>query len=156
MVLSAIMHAKILNYGVHTMKKDIAGKEFSLTFTVLPEMSASLAGQQIHPVCSTVTMVYFAEVASRKLIEPFFESDDQAIGGGISLQHKAMAAIGEEVEITARITSFEKNIIICDIHACIKGTDIILCNGTQTQILLKKDSINTLIDQAYSRINHKE
>ena len=69
------------------MKKDILGKEYSMTFTVTSEMTATLDGIPIHPVCSTVTMVYYAEVVSRKVIEPYFEVGDQAIGGGISLQH---------------------------------------------------------------------
>ena len=133
------------------MKKDIIGQEYSLVFTVTPDMAAILDSITIHPVCSTVTMVYYAEVAARKVIELFFEQDDQAIGGGISLHHIAMAAIGEVVEMKARILSFDGKVLICSFEARVQGTDIILCNGNQTQIVLKQRIVDDLIEQAYHR-----
>lgn len=135
------------------MKKDIIGQEYSLTFTVTSEMSAILDGVTIHPVCSTVTMVYYAEVVSRKVIEPYFETGDQAIGGGISLQHLHIAAIGEEVEIRAIITDFNEKVLICSIEARIQGTEIMLCKGTQTQIVLPQIKVDALIEKAYARLS---
>lgn len=134
------------------MKKDIIGQEYSMTFTVTTEMAATLDGVTIHPVCSTVTMVYFAEVVSRKVIEPFFEIGDQAIGGGISLQHLHMAAIGEHIEIRAIITDFNEKVLICAIEARVQGTDIMLCKGTQTQIVLLQTKVDDLIQKAYARV----
>ena len=137
------------------MKKNIIGQEYSLIFTVTQEMGATLDGVSIHPICSTVTMVYFAEVVARKVIEPLFEIGDQAIGGGISLQHLQMAAIGEQVEIRAIITDFDEKVLICSIEARIHETDIILCKGTQTQIILPQIKVDSLIQKAYARLSSK-
>ncbi|MFM8455647.1 MAG: thioesterase family protein [Ignavibacteria bacterium] len=135
------------------MKKDIIGLEYTLVFTVTPEMAAILDSITIHPVCSTVTMVYFAEVAARKVIEPLFEHSDQAIGGGITLYHRQMAAIGESVAMKARIHSFDGKVLLCEFEATVHTTDIILCNGTQTQILLDQSTVDDLIHKAYQRIS---
>lgn len=135
------------------MKKDILGKEYAMTFTVTPEMSAILDGIQIHSVCSTVTMVYYAEVVARKVIEPLFESGDQAIGGGISLEHLNMASIGEIVEIRAIITDFDGKVLICSIEARIQDTDIQLIKGTQTQIVLPQKRVDQLILKAHERLS---
>lgn len=97
-------------------------------------------------------MVYYAELAARKVIEPFFEIGDQAIGGGINLKHTAMAALGEEIEVNARIVSFEGCVLICEIESTVNDGEIILCKGTQTQIVLQQGNINELIEKAYLRL----
>jgi predicted thioesterase len=75
-------------------------------------MTAILDNKQIHPVYSTFWLVYHAELASRKAIEPYFETDDQAIGAGISVQHISMASIGETVEITAIVKEYNGSKIL--------------------------------------------
>ncbi len=135
------------------MKKDIIGQEYSLAFTVQSDMTATLDGTEIHPVCSTVTMVYYAELAARKVIEPFFDTGDQAIGGGINLKHTGMAALGEEIEINARIVSFDGRILICEIESTVNNGEFILCKGTQTQLILQQEIINGLIKKAYARLH---
>ncbi|MFN4916573.1 MAG: thioesterase family protein [Ignavibacteria bacterium] len=135
------------------MKKDIIGKEYSLTFTVQSDMTATLDGTEIHPVCSTVTMVYYAELAARKAIEPFFETGDQAIGGGINLKHTGMAALGENIEVNARIISFDGRILVCEIESTVNNGEIILCKGTQTQVVLQQEIITGLIEKAYARLH---
>lgn len=135
------------------MKKDIIGKEYSLSFTVQSEMTATLDGTEIHPVCSTVTMVYYAELAARKVIEPFFETGDQAIGGGINLKHTGMAALGENIEVNARIISFDGRILVCEIESTVNNGEIILCKGTQTQVVLQQEIITGLIEKAYARLH---
>lgn len=135
------------------MKKDIIGQEYSLAFTVQSDMTATLDGTEIHPVCSTVTMVYYAELAARKVIEPFFDTGDQAIGGGINLKHTGMAALGEEIEINARIISFDGRILVCEIESTANNGEFILCKGTQTQLILQQEIINGLIKKAYARLH---
>ena len=135
------------------MKKDIIGKEYSLTFTVQSDMTATLDGTEIHSVCSTVTMVYYAELAARKAIEPFFETGDQAIGGGINLKHTGMAALGENIEVNARIISFDGRILVCEIESTVNNGEIILCKGTQTQVVLQQEIITGLIEKAYARLH---
>jgi len=96
--------------------------------------------------------VYYAELAARKVIEPLFDTGDQAIGGGINLKHTGMAALGEVVEVNARIVSFDGRVLICEIESTVNHGAIILCKGTQTQLVLQQEIINELIDKAYTRL----
>lgn len=137
------------------MKMEVIGKAYTVHFDIDPSMTANLDDIEIHSVCSTVTMTYFAELAARKAIEPHFEANENAIGGGINLQHINMAGIGEKVSMTATITSFDGKILICDIEARLSGSDIILCKGRQTQIVLNQHIIDGLISRVYNRITSK-
>jgi predicted thioesterase len=114
-------------------------------------MTAILDNKQIHPVYSTFWLVYHAELASRKAIEPYFETDDQAIGAGISVQHISMASIGETVEITAIVKEYNGSKILSEFIATIPKHNIIIAKGEQTQILMKQADINKRITLAYSR-----
>ncbi|NBO70719.1 MAG: hypothetical protein EBU66_06675 [Bacteroidetes bacterium] len=134
------------------MKTDLIGKAFSTQFIVDPTMAAILDDKQIHPVCSTVTMVYYAELASRKVIEPYFEEHENAIGGGIALQHIDMAAIGEIIEMKAEIVSFDGKTLLCEFEGRLKKDHTILCKGNMTQYVLKQEIITELIEKSYKRI----
>lgn len=53
------------------MRPNIINTQFTLSIAITEEMTAILDNQQIHPVYSTFWLVYHAELASRKAIEPF-------------------------------------------------------------------------------------
>lgn len=133
------------------MRPNIINAQFTLSISVTEEMTAILDNQQIHPVYSTFWLVYHAELASRKAIEPYFESEDQAIGAGISVQHIAMASIGETVEITAIIKEYNGSKILSEFIAMIPKHTVIIAKGQQTQIVMKQADINKRIILACSR-----
>jgi fluoroacetyl-CoA thioesterase len=133
------------------MRPNILNAQFTLSICITEEMTAILDNKQIHPVYSTFWLVYHAELASRKAIEPYFETDDQAIGAGISIQHISMASIGETVEITAIIKEYNGSKILSEFIAVIPKHNIIIAKGEQTQILMKQADIDKRISLAYSR-----
>jgi predicted thioesterase len=133
------------------MRPNIINAQFTLSICITEEMTAILDNKQIHPVYSTFWLVYHAELASRKAIEPYFETDDQAIGAGISVQHISMASIGETVEITAIVKEYNGSKILSEFIAAIPKHNIIIAKGEQTQILMKQSDINKRITLAYSR-----
>jgi len=133
------------------MRPNILNAQFTLSICITEEMTAILDNKQIHPVYSTFWLVYHAELASRKAIEPYFETDDQAIGAGISVQHISMASIGETVEITAIIKEYNGSKILSEFIAVIPKHNIIIAKGEQTQILMKQADIDKRISLAYSR-----
>lgn len=133
------------------MRPNILNAQFTLSICITEEMTAILDNKQIHPVYSTFWLVYHAELASRKAIEPYFETDDQAIGAGISIQHISMASIGEKVEITAIIKEYNGSKILSEFIAVIPKHNIIIAKGEQTQILMKQADIDKRISLAYSR-----
>jgi predicted thioesterase len=140
-----------MNYGVDSMQKDIIGRYYIEEFTVDASMTAVLGNVEIHPVCSTVTMVYYAELASRRVIEPLFTEGENAIGAGISLEHVGMAAIGDSIEMKATINSFDGKLLVCDITARLKVSNKLLCKGTQAQVVLSQNIISEMIEKAYSQ-----
>lgn len=133
------------------MRPNIINAQYTMSICITEEMTAILDNKQIHPVYSTFWLVYHAELASRKAIEPYFETDDQAIGAGISVQHISMASIGETVEITAIIKEYNGSKILSEFIAVIPKHNIIIAKGEQTQILMKQADIDKRISLAYSR-----
>jgi fluoroacetyl-CoA thioesterase len=133
-----------------SMKPEVKSGVGIVEVIVGEEHTAVLDGRQIHPVFSTFWLAYFAEVAARRAIEPYFESGENAIGGELSLRHTAMAAVGERVTVRAEVARVSGRKIICEITAT--ASDVIIAAGSQTQIVLQQPAINALIREAYSRV----
>ncbi len=146
----AIFRSDLSYINVVTMHSDVAKAKHTLTFTVTKEMTACLDGVEIHPVLSTVTTAYYMEVAARKVIEPFFEPGENAIGAGITIEHKSMAAIGAKVTCVARTTEFDGKRIVCNV-ATYQG-DAVLAEGEMVQIVLSQSRVSRLIEEARQRI----
>lgn len=130
------------------MRAEVETSVAHIDIVVTPEMVARLGDEVLHPVYSTFWLCYHAEVAARRAIEPYFEGDDNACGTALSISHKAMAAVGASVRITARVTSVIGNRITCDIEARINGTDVILASGQQQQAVLPKTRLAQLAASA--------
>jgi predicted thioesterase len=64
-----------------------------------------------------------------------------------------MAALGEVIEVNARIVFFDGRVLICEIESTINNGEIILCKGTQTQLVLQQEIINELIEKTYARLH---
>ncbi len=108
----------------------------TVTFSVDKSHAAAFEGRVIHNVLSAVHLVYYAELAARNLITPYLQEEEDAAGGGICLNHIAPTKIGDIVRVTAILSGIDGKKLICRIEgANSKGS---ICNGTQTQILIKK------------------
>lgn len=130
------MHEKMLS-GTATVE-----------FTVNADMTARLEGIEIHRVCSTFWMVYYAEVAARKAIEPFFDSNEDAVGAGICLTHRAMAAVGAIIVVSARVLSIEGHLVTCTIEARSKNTNTLLAEGIQNQVVMRTEIVQSKVANA--------
>lgn len=131
------------------MKPGIETAMAHIDIVVTDEMVARLDDRILHPVYSTFWLGYHAEVAARRAIEPFFDDGENACGTGLSLVHKAMAAVGAHVRLEARVTSVTSNRIVCTIVARINGTDICLATGTQEQAVLPTERLARLAEAAH-------
>jgi predicted thioesterase len=103
---------------------------------VTPAMTATLDERPIHPVYSTFWLAYHAEVAARRAIEPYFEPGDNAVGVSVSIDHVAMAAVGANVRITARVTDVRGRYVGCTIEAVVMPSETVIATGSQGQVLL--------------------
>jgi fluoroacetyl-CoA thioesterase len=80
------------------------GEEARLEVTVGHEMLVDILGRRIHPVYATAWMVKHMEDAGRLLVEPHLRPGEDATGYSISVTHERPAAVGERLEVVARVT----------------------------------------------------
>jgi len=80
-------------------------------------MTADFEGKRIHDVLSTFHLVYYAELAVRKMIEPFLEDGEEAVGFEINLKHLRPAKIGDRAEVTATLIKKDGKKLVCEIEA---------------------------------------
>jgi fluoroacetyl-CoA thioesterase len=71
----------------------------------------------VHPVYSTWMMAKHMEEASRKVILPFLEDDEEAVGHAIDIVHLAPTAVGDPVRVRAVLDRIENRRIHCTLEA---------------------------------------
>ena len=133
------------------MKPGIESAAGLITFVVTSDMTAQLDGREIHPVYGTFWAGYHSEVAARRAIEPYFEEGENAVGSALSINHKAMAAVGTSIEVIAQVTSISGNRIICSVQIRTCETNTLLAEGTQEQVVLLDAKLRELVARAYTR-----
>jgi predicted thioesterase len=71
----------------------------------------------VHPVYATWMMAKHMEEASRKVILPFLEEDEDAVGHAIDIVHLAPTAVGERVRIRATLARVDGRRVYCTLEA---------------------------------------
>lgn len=71
----------------------------------------------VHPVYATWMMAKHMEEASRKVILPFLEPDEDAVGHAIDVVHLAPTAVGERVRIRATLERVDGRRLYCTLEA---------------------------------------
>jgi fluoroacetyl-CoA thioesterase len=118
----------------------VVGDRRTVEFVVDETMVAAFEGKVIHKVLSTFYLVYYSELAARKLIEPFLDDGEEAAGTEVCVKHVAPTGIGERVVVTAALNRLENRTIVCDISATNSKGQIL--TGRQTQVLVGKGSLD--------------
>jgi predicted thioesterase len=77
------------------------------------------------------------ELASRKLILPFLESGEDAVGHAVSVTHLAPAGVGATVIARARLERLDGRQIICAVEA--HAGEVRIGEGTTVQVVLPAD-----------------
>lgn len=130
------------------MQSAVAASVGEVSFVVKPEMTAVLDGKEIHQVCSTFWMVYYAEVAARRAIEPFFDPGENAVGALIELRHKAMAGVGAHVLVRAVVSEVDGKRIRCNVSAVAINTNTLLAEGIQDQVVMRTEVLASKVAAA--------
>lgn len=112
---------------------------------VTDDMVATLGGAKIHPVLATIRMIEWMEWAGRKLILPYLDDDEDAVGYRIDVVHQSPTAVGEEFSATAELVGVEGNRIITKVSAKNQRGEI--GQGTFIQVLLPKSHLQAMIDR---------
>ena len=128
-----------------------AGAEATVQITVTPEMVATFEELgSVHPLYSTWSMVRHMELASRKIILPYLEPGEDAVGYSVSVTHLAPTGIGERVTVRARLAEIDGRRIVCAVEAHNEHEKI--AEGTQVQMLVRKDRLKSRIEELKRRV----
>ncbi|WP_028785136.1 thioesterase family protein [Thalassobacillus devorans] len=119
------------------------GQTASVQTKVTDEMFAQFGGEVVHPTFSTVSLVYYMEWASRKIILPYLEDSEEGMGGAISVKHVSPAPEGVTIDITATVTAIKKNIVVTEVVAENEGN--IIGKGEVRQVILPKVKIREML-----------
>jgi len=116
------------------------GAEASVTITVTPDMLATFEELgPVHPLYSTWSMVRHMELACRKIILPYLEPDEDAVGYSVSVTHLAATGVGDRVTAGARLVQIDGRRIVCAVEAHNSREKI--GEGMQVQMLVRKERL---------------
>lgn len=138
------------------MREGLApGAQAQVTIVVTPDMVAEFEELGlVHRVYSTWSMVRHMELACRKIILPYLEPHEDAVGYSVSVTHLAPTPVGMRVTVTARLEQIDGNRIVCAVETSNEKTRI--GEGTHVQIVLPKARLQARIAQMSGGRAHSE
>jgi len=118
------------------------GLSKSLTVTVTSDMFASFNEVVIHPLFSTVSLVYHMEWISRLILEPFLEEHEEGMGEEVKLKHLYPAKEGSTIIIKAIVYETTERSVLTIIEA--KSGDKVIAEGSVKQAIIRKEKIEKM------------
>jgi predicted thioesterase len=113
---------------------------------VSPEMTARLGGRRVHPVLGTAPLIEWLEWAGRKLILPYLEPGEDAVGYRIEFVHLCPLGVGERFTATAEFQHQEGNRVMAAVYAdAVPGR---LGQGVFTQVVLSQHALAARLTRA--------
>lgn len=103
----------------------------------------------VHPLYSTWSMVRHMELACRKIILPYLEPQEDAVGHSVTVTHLAPTGVGERVTARARLIEIDGRRIVCAVEAYNQFEKI--GEGTQVQMVVRKDRLQSRIAELARR-----
>ncbi len=117
-----------------------------MTVTVTEDMLARFEELGlVHPVYATWFMVKHMELASRKVVLPFLEPHEEAVGYSVSVTHIAPTPAGATVTARARLVGIDGSQIVCAVSAHNGVTTI--GQGTTIQMLVPADTLRARLPE---------
>ncbi|MBA4601894.1 thioesterase family protein [Thermoactinomyces mirandus] len=121
------------------------GYQEKMSIVVREDMVASFGGQMVHPVLSTVSLVYYMEWTGRKVILPFLEEDEEGVGASINIRHRAPAPVGKTVTFVATVKAATPQKVVCEVIA--EHDRAIVGEGEFVQVIIPKEKLKAQIER---------
>ena len=122
------------------------GNTAEVTALVTEEMCPAFDDVVVHRVYSTWSMAHHMELAARKVLAPHLEDHEEGIGSHLSIDHLAPTPLGHTVRAVAEAVEIDDTTVVCDI--CVYDGQRLVGRGQQTQRVLPKKVLNSLIERA--------
>jgi fluoroacetyl-CoA thioesterase len=107
---------------------------------------AAFDGNVVHEVYATFSLARDAEWCSRLFVLDMKEEGEEGIGTFLSVEHKAAAFVGEEINFTAWVDHIERNELICFFEA--RVNDRIIAIGKTGQKILSFEKLKTVLSRS--------
>lgn len=134
------------------MKSSLAiGNRAEVRITVTEEMCPAFDDIVVHRVYSTWSMAHHMELAARKVLAPHLDEHEEGIGSHLAIDHLAPTPVGREVRVEAIATELGRTTLVCDVtayHVHPDGRETLVGRGTQTQRILPRKKLESLIERA--------
>lgn len=122
-----------------------AGDWAEVEISVTKDMQASFAGQTIHELYSTSSLVHDMEWAARKVLAPYLEPDEEAMGSHVEVSHLMLTPVGMKVKVRATVKEIRDKKIVCEVEAFNRRGKI--ARGTVTQSLIEKEWLDKKVKE---------
>ncbi len=97
----------------------------------------------VHPVYATWAMVRHMEEASRRLILPYLEPDEDAVGWSVEVVHLAPTPVGMRVRVRATLERLERRRVYTRVEAFNERTKV--GQGRHVQALVRRGWLESVV-----------
>lgn len=119
------------------------GDKKSFIKIVSQEDIAAFPDQLVHEVYSTFALARDVEWSSRLFVLDEKEDDEEGIGILLEINHLNPALVGEQIELEAKVISFSKKVLFCDI--VVKVGERLIATAKTGQKIIKKEKFKNII-----------
>lgn len=127
------------------------GNVAEVVIQVTEDMCPAFDGIVVHRVYSTWSMAHHMELAARKVLKDHLEDHEEGIGSHLAIDHLAPTPVGHHVRLEATATELGETTLVCEVlayHVHADGRETLVGRATQTQRILPKSKLKSLIDRA--------
>lgn len=121
---------------------EVPSAEAAMSFTVTDADTAAAVGSGSLPVLGTPRLLAWCEAATCAAIEPRLAAGETSVGTRIQLEHLAPSAVGQAVEVTARLAYVDGRLHRFSVAARNLGPDgpgALVGSGEVTRVVVDAD-----------------
>ena len=122
------------------------GIRVDLPATVKPSMKPHLEGLVGHRLYATWAMVYHMETASRMLLAPYLDTDEEAVGAGVLIKHLRPARVGAPLHVVCTLVRVRGSRVYTRLGVFSKNRKI--GEGSVLQVVMSRTRFARLMREA--------